>query len=214
DLPVGEGAISGRAPEHVGSLQPQLLQHPLHRKSENDTKIDRDIISGCGRVQVLALLGNDCDLNFALDAVRLCARGVVLRTKPRLELRKAIHKVYETDEIWLDRSGLCKLITQLSTPTEVIATRSELLPLLSEREREVVGLVIQGLKNKGIGERLFISEITVRHHLTAIFNKLGLSSRFELITYMHTMAANKITADTSQAIKSRPARQSIDRLAV
>jgi DNA-binding NarL/FixJ family response regulator len=109
---------------------------------------------------------------------------------------------------------LSKLTTQLSTPAEVISTRRELLPLLSEREREVVALVIQGLRNKDIGERLFISEITVRHHLTAIFNKLCLSSRFELITYMHTMAANKITAASSQAIKSRPERDSLDRLAV
>jgi len=211
---VGEVANVARASDDVRSFQPDIVVLSLSGNQGDDTKIVRDIISVCGRVPLLALLGNECDQNFALDVVRLGARGVVLRTKPPLELRKAIHKVYETDEIWLDRSGLCKLITRLSTPTEVIATRSELLPLLSEREREVVGLVIQGLKNKGIGERLFISEITVRHHLTAIFNKLGLSSRFELITYMHTMAANKITADTSQAIKSRPARQSIDRLAV
>jgi DNA-binding NarL/FixJ family response regulator len=200
---VGEVANLGRASEDVRSFQPDIVLLSLSGNKDDDRKIVRDIISVCRRVPLLALLGNDCDQEFALYVVRLGARGVVLKTKPPLELRKAIHKVYETDEIWLDRSGLSKLITQLSTPTEIISTGSELLPLLSEREREVVALVTQGLKNKDIGERLFISEITVRHHLTAIFNKLGLSSRFELITYMHTIAANKSTADSS-----------LDRLAV
>ena len=209
---VGEVANIERASEDVRSFQPDVVLLSLSGNKDDDTKIVRDLISFCGRVPLLALLGSDCDQNLALYVVRLGARGVVLKTKPPLELRKAIHKVSETDEIWLDRSGLSKLITQLSTPTGVISTRSESLPL-SEREREVVALVIQGLKNKDIGERLFISEITVRHHLTAIFNKLGLSSRFELMTYMHTVAANKITADSSQAIKSRPQRESLDRLA-
>jgi len=211
---VGEVANIGRASEDVRSFQPNIVLLSLSGNKDDDTKIVRDIIGVCGRVPLLALLGSDCDRNFPLHIVRLGARGVVLKTKPPLELQKAIHKIYETDEIWLERSGLSKLITQLSTPTEVISTRSELLPLLSEREREVVALVTQGLKNKDIGERLFISEITVRHHVTAIFNKLCLSSRFELITYMHRMAANKITADSSQAIKSRPERESLDRLAV
>jgi|SRR5262245_32781622 len=200
---VGEVASIGRASEDVRSFQPDIVLLSLSGNKDDDNKIVRDIISVCGRVPLLALLGNDCDQDFSLYVVRLGARGVVLKTKPPLELQKAIHKVYETDEIWLDRSGLSKLITQLSTPAEVISTRSELLPLLSEREREVVALVTQGLKNKDIGERLFISEITVRHHMTAIFNKLGLSSRWELITYMHTIAANKSSADSS-----------LDRLAV
>src|SRR5262245_53372382 len=211
---VGEVANVDRASEDVRSFQPDLVLLSLGGNKDDDGKIVRDIISMCGLVPLLALLGSDCDQNFSLYAIRLGARGVVLKTKPPLELQKAIHKIYETDEIWLDRSGLCKLITQLSTPTEVISTRSELLPLLSEREREVVALVVQGLKNKDIGERLFISEITVRHHLTAVFNKLCMSSRFELITYMHTMTANRTTSDSSQPIKSRPARESLDRLAV
>src|SRR4030095_723657 len=54
---------------------------------------------------------------------------------------------------------------------------------LTPREHEVIALVSQGLKNKVIGEKIFISETTVRHHLTKVFEKLGVSNRLELILF-------------------------------
>jgi DNA-binding NarL/FixJ family response regulator len=57
------------------------------------------------------------------------------------------------------------------------------IALLTEREREIVTLIGEGLKNKEIAGRLFISGITVRHHLSSIYNKLEVSDRFELAIY-------------------------------
>jgi DNA-binding NarL/FixJ family response regulator len=54
---------------------------------------------------------------------------------------------------------------------------------LTAREREVISLVSLGLKNKVIGERLFISETTVTHHLSSIYAKLGVADRLELVVY-------------------------------
>ena len=54
---------------------------------------------------------------------------------------------------------------------------------LTKREREVIGLVAEGLKNKEIADRLFISSSTVRHHLTAIFAKLEIADRLKLIVF-------------------------------
>jgi DNA-binding NarL/FixJ family response regulator len=62
---------------------------------------------------------------------------------------------------------------------------AERIAALSQREREVVTLIGQGLKNKQIAENLSISEITVRHHLTSIFTKLDISDRLELIIYAY-----------------------------
>lgn len=56
---------------------------------------------------------------------------------------------------------------------------------LTEREREVIGLVGAGLNNRQIAERLFMSETTLRHHLTSIFSKLDVSDRLELILYAY-----------------------------
>ena len=57
------------------------------------------------------------------------------------------------------------------------------MPLLTEREREVVSLVVAGLKNKAIAERLAIAERTVKNHLQSIFHKLAITSRLQLAMY-------------------------------
>ena len=54
---------------------------------------------------------------------------------------------------------------------------------MSDREKEVVQLVVQGFRNREIGEKLFISEQTVKNHLHSIFDKLGVSDRLELALY-------------------------------
>ena len=62
---------------------------------------------------------------------------------------------------------------------------------LTEREREVIEQVCRGLKNKQIAERLFISDTTVRHHLTSIFSKLDVSDRLELVIYAYRHGLDK-----------------------
>ena len=54
---------------------------------------------------------------------------------------------------------------------------------LTPREREVVGLLCQGLRNKQIADRLAVTDVTVRHHLTSVFSKLGVSNRLGLLLY-------------------------------
>jgi len=56
---------------------------------------------------------------------------------------------------------------------------------LSQREREVVQLVGKGLKNKQIAQMLFISDVTVHHHLTSIYSKLEVADRLELVIYAY-----------------------------
>lgn len=119
-------------------------------------------------------------------AVRIGVMGLVLKEKAPDELFKAIEKVY-AGEAWLDRSLTARVLSKIvrSNDTKKIEPETDKIALLTEREREVVTLVSEGLKNKGIAERLFISETTVRHHLTSIFSKLEVSNRFELIILLH-----------------------------
>ena len=65
---------------------------------------------------------------------------------------------------------------------------------LTARERAVIALVGEGLGNKQIAQRLFISEITVRHHLTSIFSKLGVAERLELVIYAYRHGLAKMPA--------------------
>jgi DNA-binding CsgD family transcriptional regulator len=99
----------------------------------------------------------------------LGARGVVLKQSARDLLVKSIHRVH-AGEIWLDNRMTAEVMKAFSKSSEAGPRREK--PLLSDREKEIVQLVAQGFRNKEIGEKLFISEQTVKNHLHNIFDKL------------------------------------------
>jgi DNA-binding NarL/FixJ family response regulator len=114
-------------------------------------------------------------------AIRKGAMGIVLKEHAADQLLKAIEKVNK-GEVWIERSMMGSMIQELSKPPKVDPEFAK-IQSLTEREREVIALVGEGLKNKQVGERLFISETTVTHHLSSVFSKLEVSDRLELIIY-------------------------------
>src|ERR1043165_6296552 len=122
-------------------------------------------------------------------AVQSGAMGVVLKEDAADLLIKAIEKVHY-GEVWLDRLSLGTLLWQL--PSRIhgpVDPHEKKISTLTEREGEVINLIAQGLRNKQIAERLFISQTTVTHHLSSIYAKLGVSDRLELVVYAF---ANKL----------------------
>lgn len=114
-------------------------------------------------------------------AIRRGAMGIVLKEHAADQLLKAINKVYE-GEVWIERSMMGSMIQEINKPPFVDPEVTK-IESLTDREREVIALVGEGLKNKQVGERLFISETTVTHHLSSVFSKLDVSDRLELIIY-------------------------------
>ncbi|HXQ70438.1 MAG TPA: response regulator transcription factor [Pyrinomonadaceae bacterium] len=114
-------------------------------------------------------------------AIRRGAMGIVLKEHAADQLLKAIKKVND-GEVWIERSMVGDMIQELSRPPMVDPEMVK-IESLTDREREVISLVGEGLKNKQVGERLFISETTVTHHLSSVFSKLEVSDRLELIIY-------------------------------
>ncbi|HEY2981353.1 MAG TPA: response regulator transcription factor [Anaerolineales bacterium] len=117
-------------------------------------------------------------------AVRMGAMGVLIKEASMEVMIKAIEKVYE-GEFWLDRFLTASLLMEMRRPgkpkkEELLENKTE---RLTPREREVISLVGEGMKNKQIAQRLLISESTVRHHLTSIFEKLGVCDRLELLVF-------------------------------
>lgn len=105
------------------------------------------------------------------------ALGVVVKSRPADVLMRAVRAVV-AGETWIEPSVLLRMF---GAPPPKRDTEQK----LTRRERQIIELVGLGLKNRKIGERLFISETTVRHHLTSIFSKLSVSSRLELVRYAH-----------------------------
>jgi DNA-binding NarL/FixJ family response regulator len=101
---------------------------------------------------------------------------------------RAIKRVW-AGEVWLDPTLIAQLIAGISghrapqdTPPDAEAPK---IARLTRREREVIELIGAGLHNHEIAERLSISEVTVSHHLTSVFGKLGLANRFDLVVYAY-----------------------------
>ena len=115
------------------------------------------------------------------SAIRLGAMGIVLKEHAADLLLKAIRKVHE-GEVWIDRSMMGMMIQEFTKPIQANPEDAK-ISALTMREREVITLVGEGLKNRQFAERLFISETTVTHHLSSVFSKLEVSDRLELIIY-------------------------------
>src|SRR5207244_4083247 len=133
-------------------------------------------------LRVLVLTGVR-DAAIHKQVIKLGAHGVLLKQGSADSLMKAIRKVYD-GELWLDRSTTANVIADL-TAFDMNALNPEWVKIatLTPREREVIVLVSQGLKNKAVAAKLGISDTTVRHHLTAIFSKLGVQDRLSLVLY-------------------------------
>ena len=126
------------------------------------------------------------------QALRLGAMGLVFKEEPVKVLYTAIQKVH-AGEFWLNGLALASVIGEAYPAGQGLgrATAAALTTALTGREREVVALICEGLKNKQIAERLFISEATVHHHLTSIYDKLGVSGRFKLMVFANQNGLTK-----------------------
>lgn len=147
-----------------------------------------------GTVRILLLTDED-NPESHLNAVRLGARGLVHKNEPVEVLLKAIARIV-AGEVWINRAMMARVIDSLGNPLGLQRVPADpeavKIATLTDREREVVGLIGEGLRNRQIAERLLISEITVRHHLTSIFDKLGVADRFELAIYSYRHGLAKL----------------------
>jgi len=139
--------------------------------------------SNSSRIILLARL-DEAQVYFR--AVQEGVLEIVLKTQSPEILIKAIQKVH-AGEAWIERSMTGNLLTGLTHAQQLIAQdpETECIAQLSPRERQVIQLVGKGMKNYQIGAQLSLSETTVRHHLTTIYGKLGVSDRLELLIYAH-----------------------------
>jgi len=178
-LVVGEASNGNQCIKMLDKFKPDILLLDL-RMPEKDglavlTEVNFESLPT--RVIVLTAAEDDRDV---IRAMRLGARGVVLKQSASDLLLKSIRQVHE-GEIWLDNRMTAEVIDAFKKSAESGQRREK--PLLSDREKEVVQLVVQGFRNREIGEKLFISEQTVKNHLHNIFDKLGVSDRLELALY-------------------------------
>ena len=161
--------------------------------------------------RTLVLTGDD-DPGLHLQMIEFGAMGVFMKDQTGDVLGKAIRKVH-AGELWLDRTRTANVISRLTGGRRDEQFESAKVQSLTAREREIVALVADGLTNKRIAERLFISEATARNHLTSILGKLELADRFQLAVYAYRRGLvlcpqTGAMLRMSATMKARPAKRS------
>lgn len=191
---IGEAADINSASAIVAEESPDLILVDLPEKNGHEQLASFH----SSTVPVLVLIGHH-DVEVYKKCLRLGISGLIPKEGRSDSLFKAIDRVC-SGEIWFDRTIMGDTIRQLIEEKTKL-DESPKLPVassLTDRERQVVELICKGLKNRDIADQLFITETTVRHHLTSVFNKLEITSRLELVihAFKHNLVATP-TAGTS-----------------
>lgn len=182
---VGDVASTTEALALIERESPDIVLLDLDLNNESGLDLLPQIKERSERTRVLILTGLR-DPEAHQQCVRLGAKGLVQKESASSTLLKAIEKV-QAGEIWFDRNMMSSLLNDVLNQKKNGENDPEAAKIatLTAREKEVIDLVCLGLKNKQIADRLFISDTTVRHHLTSIFSKLEVTDRLELVIYSY-----------------------------
>lgn len=182
---VGEAGNDAEASALIARELPDIVLFEPDGIGDDQCELIVQAHVGASRARLM-LVTQSNDTVLHRRAVRLGAMGIVLKDQPAETLLKAIHKVH-AGEAWLDRAMMADVITQFARGqgAAVESPEQARIALLTPREREVIGLIGKGMKNREVAEQLSVSEFTVRHHLTSIFSKLQVSDRLELIIFAY-----------------------------
>jgi DNA-binding NarL/FixJ family response regulator len=170
---VGTAEDGAAAVEMVAKERPDLVLMDLKMPVMNGVEATRQIRAKYPEVKVLVLTTYDND-EWVFDAIQAGASGYLLKDTPRNEVVKVIRGTV-TGKVYLDPSVAGKVLEQVfshrTQPPTLITSK------LTDREIEILRLLAKGLNNRDISEQLFLSEGTVRNHVSTILAKLGISDR-------------------------------------
>ena len=182
---VGEAGNRVEALAIAAKENPDIILLDLDLGDSSGADIIDELLKAASSARIIILTGIRSPEAYK-KALMLGAMGIVPKDKAADVLINAI-KVVRNGEAWIDPATTASILSAVSRSTrpKPADPEAEKIAALTNREKEVVALVGEGFKNKEIADRLFISDTTVRHHLTSIFDKLGVSDRVELLIYAY-----------------------------
>ena len=174
---VGEAATGIEAISLAASLQPDVILMDINMPGVNGVEATRRILNTSPHIGVLILtMYDDDDSVFA--AMRAGARGYLLKGTLKAEILRAILAVNSGEVIF--GAVIAQRVTRYFMGLKPVAP-ADVFPQLTDREREILGLIAQGHNNTEIAERLSLRDKTVRNNITNIFSKLQVADRAQAI---------------------------------
>jgi two-component system response regulator DevR len=174
---VGEAGTAAEALARIPAARPDIAVLDARLPDGSGIDVCRDIRSGHPQIRCLILTSYD-DNDAVFAAVMAGASGYLLKEVRGASLVDAIRQVAAGRSL-LDPSVTERLLDKLRQPAEV----DQRLAALTEREREILDLIADGLTNRQIGERLFLAEKTVKNYVSGLLAKLGMQRRTQAAVY-------------------------------
>ena len=180
---VASAVESVRAVSLLKEREPDvaIISAQLHEGPLAGFAVLRELRSLQSKTRAVMLLSSR-ERGLVIDAFRSGAHGVIFRDEPLETLSKCIHAVHQ-GQVWANSQHLGYLLEALAQVKPLRLQDARGANLLSKREEKVVHLVAEGLTNRQISVELGLSEHTIRNYLFKIFDKLGVSTRVELVLY-------------------------------
>jgi DNA-binding NarL/FixJ family response regulator len=198
---VGEASDGAAAVKLTTELKPDIVLLDLAMPRLPGLDALRELASGPNAPRVI-LLTAAIERSEIVSALQLGARGVVLKAWASDVLLKGIRGVVR-GEYWVGRESVADLVDALRSvgPAAALPDQRQKNFGLTRRELEIVGAVVAGYTNKEIAQKFSLGEDTVKHHITSIFDKTGVSNRLELALFaLHHGLLQELPAP-----RSRPA---------
>lgn len=180
---VGSAVRGSDALALANETQPDVvvISSQLKEGALEGYRVLRELRQAHARTRAIMLL-NSREREMVIDAFRCGARGVVFRDEAIEILSKCIHAVHH-GQVWANSESMRSLVEALGQTLPIRLRDGRGIERLSKREADVVRLVAEGLSNKEISLQLGLSGHTIRNYLFHIFDKLGVSTRVELVLY-------------------------------
>jgi DNA-binding NarL/FixJ family response regulator len=182
---LAEAADGATAAELAIAYRPEVVLMDIRMPGIDGIEGTRRIVAAAPEVRVLVLTTFDLDAH-VFGAIRAGASGFLLKDVRPAELVDAVRRVAAGDAVvspQVTRRLLDELAPLLPDPDR--PTSGSGLELLTDREREVLVAVSEGLSNQEIAGRLYLSEATVKSHVSRILSKLGLRDRVQAVVFAY-----------------------------
>jgi DNA-binding NarL/FixJ family response regulator len=176
---VGEAADGGAAVDEALRLRPDVVLMDVRMPNVDGIEATRRLAAHPGAPRVLVLTTFDLD-EYAYESLRAGAGGFLLKDAPPARLADAVRTIAAGESL-LAPAVTRRLVERFVRRPPPDTVRRETFAELTERELGVLKLVARGLANAEIAAELFVSEATVKTHITRILSKLGLRDRVQVV---------------------------------
>ncbi|MFE3825641.1 response regulator [Streptomyces sp. NPDC059092] len=190
---VGDAATVDHALARVPALRPDVAVLDVRLPDGDGITVCRELRSRMPELACLMLTSFDDD-DALLDAIMAGAAGYVLKDIKGADLVAAVRTV-ASGQSMLDPATTTRLMSSLRGEEDAPGAGADALSQLSPREREILVLIGEGLTNQEIGKRLYLSQKTVKNHISRLLAKLGVARRIQAAVLATQSAARPVTGE-------------------